>query len=137
MRCVLLLKCLAFCLSGWYTALLSAASQIEKQERTCTLPEPVSQRSTHIISHNIHNGHVSFAVVQEIVKSGMWLLASCPLHYDMSSICQKQVREMRNGSRQRKEETMKWGTACASGSSGTLTSKTVTDVFIPIFSLLC
>jgi len=43
-------------------------------------------------------------------------------------------KQSRKRERERKEDIMKGGTACASGSSGTLTSESIPDVFIP---LLC
>lgn len=111
MRCVSLWKCLAVCRSRWYTNPAVCRGLRNKN----TLLEPVSQNCTP--------GHRCWMV--------MWV-QMC-LQCVCSTVTQikfvKKSRAKGRRQRERKEETMKRRTACASGSSGTLTSESITDVF--------
>lgn len=116
MRCVLLWKWFAVCLSRWYTA--PFVSCCTDRENTFTSPEPkLHARSLLPDGHVSQNGYESAAMLLETYRPKKAI-----------------VRGSRQ--RERKEETMKRGTACASGSSGTLTSESITDVFIPLSSPL-
>lgn len=68
-------------------------------------------------------------------KCGSWLQVCCT-GTRILSVKIKKASVIGSRQRERKEETMKGGTACASGSSGTLTSESITDVFIPLSSSL-
>lgn len=105
MRCVLLWKCFAVCLSALLVhSLLSAASYTYKQEHIFTLPEPTSQIK-------FLPGHRCWMVMW--VK--MWLLATSLLLCDRNPVCQKKSQcdgEQTEKERERKGETEEGNSMC-------------------------